>query len=260
MTDYTLPHTLHGERDRLGILAEALDPAHRRHLEALGLQPGWQCMEVACGLGTMSEWLAVRVAPGGRVLATDIDIKYLAEVRLPNLEVRRLNILEDPLEENAYDLVTARAVLHHLPDRPKAIQRMISALKPGGVFLSLEPDMLPATVAEPESMKKFWQGWLNWSFTVGIDYFIGRKLPALLVSEGLTDIGAQGYAEYFNGGSVWAKMWLGTIEELEQRLLESGIVSGELLQEFYQRYNDPSYWTTVINFTAAWGRKPKGNG
>ena len=259
MPDYTLPHALRGERERLGILSQALDPTHRRHLEELGLQPGWKCMEVACGNGTISEWMAVRVAPGGRVLATDVDIQYLNDIRLPNLEVRRLNILEDPLEQNAYDVVTARAVLHHLPDNALAVERMVSALKPGGVFLSIEPDMLPATAAEPESMRKFWQGWLKWSVSVGIDYSIGRKMPALLVSKGLEDVGAQGYAEFFNGGSLWANMWLETIEELQQRLLDSGSISQELLDDFYNRYDDPSYWTTVINFVASWGRKRKSN-
>ncbi len=53
---------------------------------------------------------------------------------------------EDAVEEDAYDLVTARAVLHHIQSPEKAIQRMLAALKPGGVFLSIEPDMLPATV------------------------------------------------------------------------------------------------------------------
>ena len=172
--------------------------------------------------------------PRGPMLATDVDIQYLNDIRLPNLEVRRLNILEDPLEQNAYDVVTARAVLHHLPDNVLAVERMVSALKPGGVFLSIEPDMLPATAAEPESMRKFWQGWLKWSVSVGIDYSIGRKMPALLVSRGLEDIGAQGYAEFFNGGSLWANMWLETIEELQPRLLDSGSISQELLDDFYK--------------------------
>jgi SAM-dependent methyltransferase len=90
------------------------------------------------------------VAPRGHVVASDIDLSYIANLAAPNLEVRQLNILEDPVEQGTYDLVTARAVLHHLHFLEKAIQRMVAALKPGGVFLSIEPDMLPATAAEPE--------------------------------------------------------------------------------------------------------------
>ena len=257
MTEYTLPHTLMGERRRLALLSSLLDPMHRSQIEALGIQPGWRCLEIACGNGSVSEWLAGRVSPGGYVAATDLDLRFVSDLHVPNLEVRQLNILEDKVEAGAYDLVTARAVLHHLHDPALAVERIVSALKPGGVFISIEPDMLPATAAEPESLRTFWQGWLKWSVTVGIDYSIGRKMPALLEAKGLEAVGAQGYAEFFNGGSQWAIFWIDTIQELQQRLLESGSISQQTLAEFNRKYRDPHYWTTVINFTASWGRKPK---
>ena len=75
-------------------------------------------------------------------------------LKMPNLVIRRINILEDPLEEGAYDLVTARAILHHLPAQETAVQRMTAALKSGGALVSIEPDFLPATAAEPESMHR----------------------------------------------------------------------------------------------------------
>jgi hypothetical protein len=30
--------------------------------------------------------------------------------------VRRLDVMQDPIEEESYDFVVARALLHHLPD------------------------------------------------------------------------------------------------------------------------------------------------
>jgi SAM-dependent methyltransferase len=260
MAEYVMPHTLMGERQRLALLSSLLDPMHRSHIEALGVQPGWRCLEVACGNGSISEWLAGRVSPGGHVAATDLDLRFVSDLRVPNLEVRQLNILEDPVEAGAYDLITARAVLHHLHDPLLAVERIVSALKPGGIFISVEPDMLPATVAEPELMRAFWQGWLKWAATMGIDYSIGRKMPAMLAGRGLESAGAQGYAEFFNGGSQWAIFWIDTIQELQQRMLDSGSITKQLLAEFNTRYRDPHYWTTVINFTASWGRKPKSNG
>lgn len=260
MAEYVMPHTLMGERQRLALLSSLLDPMHRSHIEALGVQPGWRCLEVACGNGSISEWLAGRVSPGGHVAATDLDLRFISDLRMPNLEVRQLNILEDPVEAGAYDLITARAVLHHLHDPLLAVERIVSALKPGGIFISVEPDMLPATVAEPELMRAFWQGWLKWAATMGIDYSIGRKMPAMLAGRGLESAGAQGYAEFFNGGSQWAIFWIDTIQELQQRMLDSGSITKQLLAEFNTRYRDPHYWTTVINFTASWGRKPKSNG
>ena len=39
-------------------------------------------------------------------------------------------------------------------------------------------------------------------------------------------------------------------------LLQAGVISESMLEEFYARYQDPHYWTSVITFNANWGRKP----
>jgi hypothetical protein len=136
------------------------------------------------------------------------------------------------------------------------LERMVSALKPGGMLLSVEPDMLPCTVVEPDSMQRFWEGWLKWSVEAGIDYFIGRKIPARLDSLSLEDVAGEGHTAQFNGGSDWATYWVETVRELTPSLLQSSHVSEKMLEEFYARYRDPHYWTSVMTFTANWGRKP----
>jgi SAM-dependent methyltransferase len=255
MADYILPHRLEGEKQRLELMAQLLDPLHRRQIEQLGLQPGWRCLEVGCGIGSISQWLAPSVVPGGHVVASDLDLRFIAGLRMPNLEVRQINILEDAVEEGAYDLVTARAVLHHIPTPERAVQRMISALKPGGVFLSIEPDFLPATVAAPRSIHAFWQGWLAWSASVGVDYFIGRRMPSLLAGLKLGAVAAEGQTAFYGGGSPWAAYWLKTIEELGPKLLESGHLTEQSISDFNHHYADPHFWTSAITFIAASGRK-----
>jgi hypothetical protein len=132
---------------------------------------------------------------------------------------------------------------------------MLTALKPGGVLLSIEPDMLPCTVAEPALMRTFWQGWLNWSMHAGIDYFIGRKIPAWLDSLGVEEIASEGHTATFNGQSDWANYWIATIRELQPSLLKGGYITTALLEEFETCYRDPHYWASLITFTATWGRK-----
>lgn len=44
----------------------------------------------------------------------------------------------EPLPEAAFDLVHARLVLMHLPEREQALARMISALKPAGWLIDEE--------------------------------------------------------------------------------------------------------------------------
>ncbi|HXY52890.1 MAG TPA: hypothetical protein VEI01_25820 [Terriglobales bacterium] len=133
---------------------------------------------------------------------------------------------------------------------------MVEALKPGGVLLSVEPDMMPCTVTEPDSVRRFWPAWLKWSVQANIDYFIGRKVPAWLDSLGLHDVAGEGHAAWFNGGSDWANYWILTMQELAPTLLKSTYVTEPMLEEFWTHYRDAHYWTSVITFTANWGRKP----
>ncbi len=256
MPDYILPHALAGEQQRLALMSELLDPVERGHVERLGICTGWRCLEAGCGNGSIAQWLASRVAPSGHVVATDIDTTYVAALQRPCLEVRQLDILHGPVEQAAYDFVVARALLHHLPDARRALQNMIAALKPGGVLLSIEPDMLPATVAEPQPMRVFWRGWLDWSMDAGIDYSIGQKVAGWLDSLEMEQAAAEGHMPIFNGGSRWATYWIETMLELQAKLLQSSRIAEQNFAEFFSLYRDPHYWTSVITFVATWGRKP----
>ena len=256
MGEYTLSHELVGEQQRLALMSSLLDPLERARFVRLGVRPGWRCLELGCGNGSIAQALAEAVAPTGHVVASDIDLAYIADLRMPCLEVRRIDILEDVIEEGCYDFVVARALLHHLTPPRKAVERMIAALKPRGVLLSIEPDMLPCTVSEPAAMRELWQGWLKWSVKAGIDYSIGRKIPAWLDSLGLEEIAGEGHTAQFNGGSRWAAYWTATIRELAPSLLKSGHITGKMLEEFHSCYHDPHYWTSIMTFIENWGRKP----
>ena len=221
LSEYVLSHELEGEQRRLALMSKLLDPSEYAHIARLGVRPGWRCLEPGCGNGSISRKLAKLVSPDGHVVASDIDVAFLAGLQAPNLEVRRIDALKDGIEECAYDFVVARALLHHVSPARKVLERMVAALRPGGVLLSIEPDMLPCTAAEPESMQMFWQGWLRWAAGAGIDYFIGRKIQGWLDALGLERVAGEGTTAYFNGGSDWATYWTETIQELAPALLKS---------------------------------------
>jgi tRNA A58 N-methylase Trm61 len=64
MPKYVLGHQLKGEGARLELMSELLDPMHRRHIDALEVvRPGARTLEVGCGNGSISAWLAERVSP-----------------------------------------------------------------------------------------------------------------------------------------------------------------------------------------------------
>jgi len=88
MPEYVLGHHLKGEGARLALMSQLLDRMHRRHIDVLDVvRPGSRTLEVGCGNGSISAWLAERVSPGGRAVAVDLDLS-LIDVRAPNLELR----------------------------------------------------------------------------------------------------------------------------------------------------------------------------
>jgi SAM-dependent methyltransferase len=253
MSEYVLDHHQEGERERLALMSRLLDPMHRRHIERLGVGPGARTLEVGCGNGSMSAWLAGRVVPGGQAVAVDLDLS-LVDANVPGLELRQADILAGPVQPGDFDLVTARAMLHHVADPEAAVTNLVASAPPGGAVLLIEPDFLPVSVAEPSEVRAFWDGWLAWSREQGIDYFIGRRLPAMLSGRGLEDVEATAETAHYNGGSAWAVYWRQTVAELRTRLVASGRLDDRSIDAFLARCADPAWWTQTIAFTAAAGR------
>src|SRR5204863_566007 len=139
MSQYVLGHHLKGEGKRLALMSELLDPMHRRHIEALGIiKPGARTLEVGCGNGSISAWLAEQVSPGGKAVAIDLDLS-LIEVRAPILELRQGDIVAGPVQRGRFDIVTARAVLHHIADAEATVKNLASSVRAGVALLIIEP-------------------------------------------------------------------------------------------------------------------------
>jgi SAM-dependent methyltransferase len=252
MSDYVLDHHQEGERPRLALMSRLLDPMHRRYLTELGAQRAARTLEVGCGNGSISAWLAEQMPPGGRVVAVDLDLSLTSAAA--GVEFRQADILAGPVQPADFDLVTCRAVLHHVGDVRTAVTNMVASARPGAGLVVIEPDFLPASVAEPAEIRQFWQGWLAWSRDQGIDYFVGRRLPRLLTDAGLIDVEAAAETAVYSGGSLWAAYWQQTVVELRGRLEGSGQLTGGLVEKFLARCDDPDWWTQTIAFTAARGR------
>ncbi len=221
MTDYVLPHSIPQEDERLTLMSRMLDPQLFFRLDQLGVAAGWRCLEVGAGNGSVSQWLAGQVGPTGSVVASDIDTRFLDRLALPNLQVRRIDVTRDPLGDG-YDLVCARALLHHLPERIDVLSRLAASVRPGGVLLLEEPDFHPVLATDSPTLRAFWQGFLAWSADQGIDYFVGRRIAPRLAGLGLGEIAAHGETILFDGGSLPARYLKLTMQELQAPLLASG--------------------------------------
>jgi ubiquinone/menaquinone biosynthesis C-methylase UbiE len=56
-------------------------PATRAMLDAIGVRPGWSCLDIGCGPGGITSLLSERVGASGRVVGLDRDPEFLAHAR-----------------------------------------------------------------------------------------------------------------------------------------------------------------------------------
>jgi SAM-dependent methyltransferase len=250
------------ERERLALLTQIADPVTTRRMTGLGVGTGWRCLEVAAGDGSVARWLAEQVGPTGHVVATDLNPRFLGEHELPNLEVRRHNILEDGLEAAHYDLVHCRALLMHLPNPLRALRRMANAVRPGGWLLVEEADGIssysaadpahPRAAAFDRNSRALWTE-LKAAGTMDLDF--GRRLPALFEGLGVRDLGHEGVIFAVRGGDPMARFVQMTYELVRDRLVAAGVLTEADFDELARAHEDRSFWFMGLTLFGAWGRR-----
>jgi SAM-dependent methyltransferase len=100
----------------------------------LGLRTGMDVLEVGCGTGLVTGWLAEMVRPG-KVLAIDFSPEMLMKARERRVEAEfaLADICRaEPLPFRQFDLVLCFNSFPHFRDQPTALRQMSRHLKPGG--------------------------------------------------------------------------------------------------------------------------------
>ena len=128
------------------------NPLRRRYmgkvLDQVGIRPGERVLELGPGPGAFTVEVGRRVAPGGTLVAVDVQPKMIAAVDgkvqaagLTNVETHVANAYDLPLEDESVNRTFLVTVLPEIPDRQKALAELRRVLKPGGV-LSITEEFL----------------------------------------------------------------------------------------------------------------------
>jgi ubiquinone/menaquinone biosynthesis C-methylase UbiE len=258
---YALDNAWKQARERLALLETVLDPGSIRRLEALGVGAGWHCLEVGGGGGSIAEWLCRRVGPTGRVLAIDIDTRFLDALDYPNLTVRQHDIVTTPLSDATFDLVHVRAVLTHLTGRKQVIDHMVAALKPRGWLLAEEPDYGSWAIVEPSSPEvaalwaKGWTAIQRVLASAGFDFQYGRRLYGDLCKAGLVDLETEGQAWMMRRAMAVTRFYHVTWTQLAQHIVGTGLLTAHELEQYLALYDDPAFVSLSNILIGAWGRR-----
>jgi SAM-dependent methyltransferase len=205
-------------------------------------------------------WLVEQVSPDGVVLATDQETDFLDSEasRREGLEVLKHDISAEDLP-TGFDLVHARWLVHWLPDKLLALQRMAAALRPNGVLIVEEPDFVTTFgAAEPPALRRvITAGLRHLESTCPVNVEYGRRLLDDLTVVGLVNVAAEGRCALLRGGTPPAGHFLRlSLEKLRSPLLADESVSESEFAEAVEALQDPSVTVMMPITIAAWGWRP----
>ncbi|NUH39950.1 methyltransferase domain-containing protein [Streptomyces samsunensis] len=250
---------------RFDALAELFDPWTLDHLDRLGPATGWRCWEVGAGGPSIPTALAERTGPTGQVLVTDIDTSWLTRLSGPAagpIEVRRHDVARDEPPGGGFDLVHARLVLVHLPDRAEALRRMAGAVRPGGwlVVEDADPALQPLACPDErgpaeELANRIRRGFRALLAERGVDLAFGRTLPALLRGAGLHDVRAEGCFPLTS--PACRELEAATVRQLRGRLVAGGAATEEEIERHLDHLRGEGVDVTTAPLITCWGRRPR---
>jgi len=244
--------------DQLAALTAATDPFTKASLTEIGIEPGWQILDVGAGSGTIATWMADQVGEKGLVTATDLDPSRIPEH--PRVQPRQHDITVDGLPSRSYDLIHARLVLIHLPHREVVLHRLQRALRVGGTLVLVDFDctaprrLLRAQLGQDDLFTKVVNGINTVLQQAGARLDWGATAAEALVRNGYSDVTTTAYAQSFTGGSPWARLGAVNTRQLHGKLLEVGLTEKEL-SDFALMMDDPRFTAMSYLMTCTVGRR-----
>jgi SAM-dependent methyltransferase len=244
------------ERARLAGMEAQWDPGTFRHIEALDLPPDPTCWEIGAGGGSVAAWLAERA---GRLLITDVDIRFVEHLAGADVTVEHHDVVADPTPEGPFDLIHARLLLEHLPDRARVLDRLAGALRPGGYVLIEDYDWSSyGTEPSSELIERVSGAVLAFMTEAGFDPYFGRRLRGELESRGLAEVGAEGRMTLIGSDHPGAAFYRLSLASLRDAIVERGTVTATEVDEVLADFERGGRTLISPAMVAGWGRAQAG--
>ena len=245
---------------RLAAISELFDPATFRILDSTGIGPGWRCWEIGAGGPTVASWLAGRVGPTGSVLATDVELSWMGDPG-PGITVRHHDVVADPPPSGPFDVIHARLLLVHLPDRVEVTRSLVDLVRPGGwlVVEDADPALQPLACIDEHGPDQRLANRVRGAFRSllsgrGVDLSFGRTLPRMLRALGLVDVMADAHFPVTSPAS--AVLERATVEQTRGRLAAEGLVTDEDIDRHLENLAAGRLDVATAPMVSTRGRRP----
>ena len=192
--DYPLPAS-QAEVARLRMQSDLFREDAASMLDTIGVQAGWRCLDLCCGVGGVTDLLSHRVGDNGEVVGLDMDPWKLDVARewarvnhLKNVSYIEGDAFNTGLPAASFDLVHTRFALGVIPGGTGMLDHVLSLIRPGGAVFLEEADIgtllcVPSHAAWDRAVDAMTRVFDH----IGADLRLGRKLFGLLRQRGVQE-------------------------------------------------------------------------
>jgi len=243
------------EHQRLRTLERSCDPATFDVMAALGPRPGWRCLDVGAGGGSVARWMAETI-PRAEVVATDLDVRFLADLR-PAVTVAEHDLTsESPPPGGPFDLIHCRLVLEHIAARDLVLAKIAGWLAPGG-WLVISGVDIAAGLGSPHTPLRTIVAAMTGLIAaqVGTDTTFMRRVPALMGQAGLAQIRLRGDTLIVGDGSLTDAFFRSMLHQVSAPLIAHGLSSESELSALTRWFDEPGSIDVIGLHLITWGRR-----
>jgi demethylmenaquinone methyltransferase/2-methoxy-6-polyprenyl-1,4-benzoquinol methylase len=172
----------------------------------LGLPRGSQGLDVGCGVGLYTLWLAEAVGSGGGVVGIEPSAERVEAARTltagvlsaPRLQFREGDATALPFGDATFDWVWCGDVLHHVAETARALGEFARVLRPGGRIVIKESQLLAGVFlpGHPALERRLRQAEMEWSRHEGGDWSFEERRQRTLASLRAAGLFVEGFRTY----------------------------------------------------------------
>lgn len=261
---YPIEVTRADELERLRLQDEAWRQETAHLLDAIGVAPGWHCLDLGCGPQGLTHQLSQRVGPSGSVTGLDYaqDFCTIARAHAPaNVEIVQGDAYATGLPAASFDLVHMRFLASTAGEPERLVAEAKRLLKPGGVLAAQEADGRSLHCSPPLASWDALIAALTQIFPSGMSEDpVSHQLFRLLRQSGFQDVHYRPCIKGASSGEPWADYFPSTSEAVRDVYIAQGIFTADAfdahLAACRAHVGHPDTVVMGPTMVQTWGRLP----
>jgi SAM-dependent methyltransferase len=252
---------------RLHILHSVYAPAGRRVLLEAGVAPGMSVADFGCGVGATTLELAKMVGPSGRVIGIDVSGPQVQQGRdlcvaegITNTTFVEASAYATGLPRNSFDVAYCRFLLLHLTDPAEALREMRDVLKPGGIIVIEDGNLMSAGSTPRSSLQNFADLFERLGPPRNLNYALSENLFHMVKAAGFPDPNIHIHQPAFARGEGQWLLQL-SVEEIGPACVAAGLLTSaeleKVLVDMARDTNDPEILALMPRMSLVWAHKPE---